>query len=103
MADIADVARLRRLVSEPTEASYTDAALVALIDELGIDLSAARIWREKAASYADLVDTTEGSSSRKLSQLQGQALAMASNFEASAGGDTASPTSRPRSRPIVRG
>jgi hypothetical protein len=87
MATADEIAELRRLIAEPTDAApYTDAELGARIDvaaELGADIRtlAASIWREKAASYAALVDVQEGNSKRTLSQLQEQALRMAGSLD----------------------
>ncbi len=85
MASEVDIARLRRMTDTVGNTDpYTDELLGELIDTLGFDRAGASIWREKAATYASLVDTTESGSSRSLSQLQKQALAMAEMLE---GGD----------------
>lgn len=104
MATIDDVARLRRLTNEPTTTVYGDLDLSGYIDGVeNVELAAAEVWREKAARYAGLVDTTEGSSSRKMSQLRDAALKMAELY----GGATVAveplAADRPRSRAIVRG
>jgi hypothetical protein len=78
MASDSDIARLRRMTDLSDEDSvYTDQLLGAMIDELTFEAAAASVWREKAASYAALVDTTESGSSRRLSQLHDQAVRMA--------------------------
>lgn len=46
-----------------------------------VNAAARDVWLQKAAGYAELVDVTEGSSSRKLSSLYSQALAMAARFD----------------------
>lgn len=85
MASADELARLRRLVNMPTEtAPYTDELLESYIDELGIEVAAAQIWREVAASYAGLVDVTESGSSRKLSSMYTNALGMANGVEGEA-------------------
>jgi hypothetical protein len=85
MATAADIAELRRLINEPTSETYTDIVLSARIDTSdSLRGLAATIWREKAATFAGLVDVKEGSSDRKLSQLYKQALEMATNFESGA-------------------
>lgn len=105
MATPADVVRLRRMADAGDTSKYRDADLSARIDEAGsVEGAAADMWREKAASYAGLVDTTEGNSSRKLSQLQANALAMAKQLDGSVPGDIAVILeARPRSRAITRG
>lgn len=84
MATSDDVAALRRATGiTDTAAPYTDQFLSDLIDAMGgVAPAAAQLWREKAATAADFVDTTESGSSRKLSQIQANALAMAAGFEA---------------------
>lgn len=77
MASEADVARLRRMTDlAEDDAVYTDSVLGGMIDDLGFESAAASVWREKAAGYAGLVDTSESGSTRRLSQLHAQALAM---------------------------
>lgn len=89
MASDADIQQLRLLVAEPDdELPYTDAALGLKIDAAGSDLNLAahNVWTEKAAAAAHLVDVTEGGSSRKMGDLQDQALAMAAFYGNKAGG-----------------
>lgn len=81
MASEAEVARLRRITDLADDDSvYTDTLLGQLIDNLGIETAASQIWKEKAARYAGLVDTTESGSSRRLSQLWEHALKMGDEF-----------------------
>lgn len=81
MATESEILRLRRAADIPEDDPvYTDEVLGALIDEFGFNISARNIWREKASSYAALVDTTESGSSRRMSQLYSQALAMAASW-----------------------
>jgi hypothetical protein len=69
-----------------SDTTYTDELLSALIDLQGsVSGAAAAIWREKAATFAGMVDTTESGSSRKLSQLSDNALKMAAGLDASDG------------------
>lgn len=87
----ADVERLRTMVAEPDDTlPFTDAALQKYIDDAGADLNlaAANVWTAKAASAADLVDVSEGGSSRKLGDLHEQALAMASHYSSQVSGGT---------------
>lgn len=71
MATLEQVAQMRRSTAlEEDDATYTDSLIGGMIDNLGFPAAAAQIWREKAASVAGLVDTTESGSSRSLSQLR---------------------------------
>jgi hypothetical protein len=82
VADAEEVAELRRLIDEPDDTAYTDTVLSDRLDAAseGILGLARDIWREKAARFAGLIDIQEGMSSRKMSQLYGQALKMADSF-----------------------
>lgn len=97
MADEAQVAELRRLIDEPDNVPpWMDDVLSARLDAregTSIASLAATIWREKAAMYSGLIDVQEGSSSRKLSQLQSQALKMADSLALADG--PVVPTKRP--------
>lgn len=94
---------LRRLVAEPDTSNYSDTLLNAMLVANGNDLNvtAAQVWREKAADYAQLVDVSESGSSRKMSQLYDRAIAQARTFEG-AGGVIVDQVSRPRINRIVR-
>lgn len=61
---------------------YTDTELGVILDS-GVTKNAliSRIWREKAASYATLVNVSESGSSRSLSDLHKNALTMAEKFD----------------------
>jgi hypothetical protein len=77
MATIDD---LRRLTNEPEgESKYNDDQLEEVLLKTGgsITKAAAIVWEWKAASAAELVDMQEGPTSRKLSDLQDNALRMA--------------------------
>lgn len=98
MADAVTIADLRRLINEPDDVEpWTDLVLSARLDLWTGTTSAlaANIWREKAATYSELVDIQEGASSRKLSQLYTQALKMADGLD---GGGAAAVTGRGFSR-----
>lgn len=73
------LATLRRYIAEATEANYTDVILEELFLENGEDLNvtAADVWRDKAARAAALVDVSEGASTRKMSQVYTQAAKQA--------------------------
>lgn len=78
MATESEIASLRRATAlSEDDVVYTDSLLGGMIDDLGFEAAAAQIWREKAASVAGLVDTTESGSSRALSQLRDAYLGMA--------------------------
>lgn len=86
MATVEQVAQLRLMVAEPDETTYTDDMLSVLIDSYALtDLplveSAYSVWVQKAASYADLVDISEGGSSRKNGDLHKRALTMADLYK----------------------
>lgn len=73
------VAELKRRIGDNDR---TDEDLLALLAVYGLDVNraAAEIWSEKTAQYAELIDISEGSSVRKLSQLHNQAAAMVKRF-----------------------
>lgn len=83
MADPLDIVRLRRLIGEPDDAEpWTDAVLSDIIDDAAdINSAALEVWEAKAAQSASFVDTTESGSSRKLSQVNDQALKMVDYFK----------------------
>lgn len=81
---------------------FTDPELDDLIAEFStLELAAAKGWRIKAASYAELVDTAEGTSKRAMSDLHKNALAMVTSFDPPTVGGSGS-SGRTRSHPIVR-
>jgi hypothetical protein len=85
MADEQAIATLRAMIDEASpDSTYVDDVLSSRIDEADgkLDVVAASVWREKAASYSGLVDIQEGSSRRSLGSLQGLALNMATRYEA---------------------
>lgn len=98
------VRRLRPLVAEPTMEIYSDSLLAAYLTRNALDpnVTAAEIWREKAAGYAELVDVTEGSSSRKMSQLHGQATTQAKMYSDSASTSSSGKVGYPVTRAITR-
>lgn len=79
MATAEQILSFRRAAAiELDDAVYTDAVIDGMIEDLGFNPAVGQVWREKAASFAGLVDTTESGSSRRLSQLYSQALAVGS-------------------------
>ena len=81
------VRQLRTMIAETHQGSYSDAMLAAYLERNSFDLqiTAAEIWREKAAAYADLVDISSAGNSRKLSQLYDRAVQQAVAYDAQAG------------------
>lgn len=78
MATAEEIAALRLLIAEPTEATYTDVALGTLLDGATNQFVVAyEIWTQKSAAVAGLVDISEGGSSRKMGDLYEQYLSMA--------------------------
>lgn len=94
MATATEIADLRLLVAEPDETTYTDVLLDERIDEsASMDHAALRIWEEKAASWASLVNISEGGSNRGMGSLHTNALAMIKHFQAKiAAAEAVSPT-----------
>lgn len=87
------------------ETSYTDEELLEMHRTLGsVYCVAARVWAEKAGQAGDLIDITEGSSTRRMSQIGTQARTTADFYialcvaEKGGGGDTR----RTRTRAIER-
>lgn len=81
-----DAERVRDLLGEPipeggsdTDTLFSSQKITDLLTDAGGDVEAAVAegWRVKAALLADLVDTTEGTSKRAMSNLHKNALAMA--------------------------
>lgn len=81
MAEPSDIAELRLNVEEPTTDNYTDEVLNDYIDAFGVAGSSAKIWRHKAAKYAELVTTTQGGTQHQFSDLHKAALNMAKSFD----------------------
>lgn len=106
MATADQILELRRLINQMEDAEpWTDAALAARIDAFDSEdmrQLAAYIWREKAASYASLVDVQEGNSKRTMSQLYKQALEMASAYSTEVSDDEAVLRRGARTRKIER-
>jgi hypothetical protein len=99
------IAQLRVMINDTTDPYEFDApTLSATLDSAGLDLNkaAGTVWARRAAKYAGLVDVTEGSSSRKLSQLQAQALKMAEFYGADTSVDVTTTPARSGTRAITR-
>jgi hypothetical protein len=104
MATSAEIAAFRLLIGQPEDAEpYTDQFLSARLDSAASDQAlAAVIWREKAASFSELVDVSESGSSRKLSDLYKNALTMAAAFEGIVPTDDSSVQSGVRVKRLTR-
>jgi hypothetical protein len=105
MATDAQVEQLRRLIAEPDDCPpFTEQVLKERIDASDGNLTtlAADIWLEKASSAATLVDISESGSSRSMSKIHDQALAMSKQLRAQADLDTPTAASRSRTRSIAR-
>lgn len=107
------VTRLREMTDAGTE--FDDSQLQATIDSntdpvtgvIDYDAAARHIWSIKAARYAALVDVSESGSSRKLSDLHKNALAMVKQYtpssEGGSGADAApAPLRAAKTRAIER-
>lgn len=83
MATAEAIATFRLLIDEQEDKlPYTDAVLSARLDSASSPQAlAGEIWREKAAAYASLVTVSESGSSRNLSDLHKNALAMAAEMD----------------------
>jgi hypothetical protein len=95
MATPEEIAALRLLIAEPDNiAPYTDAELGARLDVAGATQysTAYHIWNEKAAGAANLVDISEGGSSRKMGDVYEQFLSMAERMRIAAISPTDPPT-----------
>lgn len=105
MATAEQIAELRAMINQLEDVEpYTDVYLSGRIDAAeNLRSLAGAIWREKAATYADLVDVQEGSSRRALGSLYSNALRMATSFDGDNGSDTDVGALRPaRTRQIER-
>ena len=91
MATAEEVLELRKATAtEADDPEYTYEVLSGMIDDLGtVAAAAAAVWGHKAASYAEVVDVNESGSSRRLSQLHTQALAMKDHYSQSSVSQTA--------------
>lgn len=80
MAEQGDIDRVKRLTDGAE--GYTDAQISAALDA-GEDVRSLthRIWQEKAATYASLVNVSESGSTRAMGDLYKNALAMSEKFK----------------------
>ena len=94
---LTDAERLRGLLGEPvpeggTQADtlFTDETIADLLTQANgsLDRAAYEGWRYKAAHFANLVDVTEGNSSRAMSDLRDHAESMVRLYLRSSSGPT---------------
>lgn len=105
MATETQIAALRAMIGQPENAEpWTDEVIGALIDTAGGDLNLAayNAWLSKAATASSMVDISEGGSSRKMSDLHKNALAMAAVFKGQISPDTPPVTGGARLYRITR-
>ncbi|QLF84343.1 hypothetical protein SEA_KARATE_19 [Microbacterium phage Karate] len=101
MATPAQIAEVRANTQEYVNvAPYTDEYISGLIDSYGITEAEHKIWIAKRNTVANLVDISEGGSSRKNSQLFEAYNKIVASYE----DDGTSPSGRraPRTRAIER-
>lgn len=104
-ATAAQITRLRRMVAEPSSATYSDEDLAGYLEELplldvaGYDLHAAAsaIWDEKAAALAARYDVSADGATHSLSQKHAHALQQARHHRSRRAPGTI--TLRPEPRP----
>lgn len=101
MATPAEIAEVRvntqELVNQPP---YTDDFIGDLIDAYGVTETEHKIWISKRNTVADLVDISEGGSSRKNSQLFESYSKIVAGYED--GGTNPNARRAPRTRAIER-
>lgn len=106
MATTEDIAALRVKIDEPTSTTYSDEMLDTVLEQAdnNLDAAAAELWEGKAARYSRLVNVSESGSSRNMSDLHKNALAMVKLYadRAGSGDNPVAVTARPRTRAIVR-
>jgi len=102
MAEAAELLETRLNVDEPGDDTFTDDYIMGLIDALGVDAASAKLWRQKAAKYASLVNVSEAGASHAFSDLHKHALAMSEKFDAEAGGSEVAAATGVRISTITR-
>lgn len=81
MASESDIQRLKQISPPTIVAQYSDEDLGAMIDDQGtVRLAAGLLWEERAVETSELVDITEGSSSRKMQQEFDNAVKMTERY-----------------------
>lgn len=94
---LTDAERLRQLLGESVPTVGGEADTLFSHEEIkdllemnagDVERAAYEGWRVKAAKLSNLVDTTEGNSQRKFSQLHASAVEMVKHYGRSSGGST---------------
>jgi hypothetical protein len=97
------ITRLRRLVDEPDETTYSDEEMQERLDSAsGINSAARDIWAEKLAAASALVNMSEGGSSRSQSQAYDHAKEMFHLYTSLADSEGGASAGSPVLRRIVR-
>lgn len=101
-SDVDDV-RLNTNVDEDDD-KYPYAVISSYIDVFGVAGASAKIWEQKAAVAAELVDVSEAGASERLSQLQRAAVDQANWWKDKAAEDSGATilAGRARSKPLTR-
>jgi hypothetical protein len=106
VATESEIAYVRDLIGEPDDSNgWSDERIGTIIDgSTSLRLAASDIWGVKASKFTKMVDITESGSSRKMSQLFSNALAMQKALrEDEETEDPVDPLAdRPRTRAIIR-
>jgi len=103
MSTPAEIAELRLAIKESADAEpYTDELLGTFIDSYGMDTATYKLWRSKLAAVANLVDMSEGGSSRKMSQLFDHYTKIVASYAPAGEGSGTEVVEAPRTRKIER-
>jgi hypothetical protein len=82
MATTAEVASLRANTGLSNDDVYADPEIAVLVDSAGsVEAASAVVWRQLAAHYAKLTDTSEAGASHKYSLLYDRAMEQADFWE----------------------
>lgn len=106
---VADYLSDLRTLTAASEEDFSDSDLLDVLtvwtDGEGVtdlNMAVAVVWEIKAGRYAELVDVTEAGSSRKLSDLSKNALAMSTKYRKISEAAVVTVAVRPRTRAIER-
>lgn len=104
MATTEQLAEVRAATNEPSNtAPFTDDYVMALIDAYGMREAEYKIWVAKRNSAADLVQFSEGGSSRSQQQVFEHYSKIVAGYESGSDGSGNNQTRAPRTREITRG
>lgn len=103
MASTSDVDQVRRNANiDADDEKWTFSVISAYVDLVGVAGATARLWDEKAATYADLVDISEAGAQERLGQLHDHALAQQELWAARYATEQGTAVARARTMPLVR-